>query len=170
VTGPRVYADATALIGLARIDRLDLLDLLSVLATPIHVTAVVWDEAVGDIAKPGVPALERARLARLLVVLDEGEPEAFPQLDPGESTVLTAAAAAGAVVLLDERKARALITADPGLRGRIPLTIGCVGLLLLAKRRRRIPAVRPLLDVLRQQGFWIGAEVYADAVRQAREQ
>jgi predicted nucleic acid-binding protein len=160
------YADATALIGLARIDHLDLLTLLP---TPTRVTARVWEEVAGDSDKPGAAALERAREAGLLVVVAEGDPEAYPQLDPGESTVLTAAAAARAAVILDERKARALLELDLQLNRAIRHVTGIIGLILLAKRRGRIPTVRPLLDELRRQSFWIGQRFYDDILRQAGE-
>lgn len=151
------YADATALIGLARIGRLDLLTLLP---TPVYVTAQVWEEAGGDASKPGVVALQEARAKGLLAVVDEGNPQAFPRLDPGESTVLSAAAAAQAAVLLDERQARALISADASLRHSIRQATGIIGLILLAKRRGRIAAVRPLLDELIRQSFRISAAFY----------
>jgi hypothetical protein len=87
----RVYADATALIGLARIHRLDLFTLLP---SPIYVTTRVWEEVVADPGKPGVPLVRAARDEGMLVVVEEGDPNAYPQIDPGESTVVTAAAAA----------------------------------------------------------------------------
>ena len=163
---PAAYADATALIALARIDRLDLLTLLP---GPIRATARVWDEATGDHGKPGVAALLRARADGLLVVVEEGDPAAFPELDPGECTVLTAAAAAGGIALIDERKARTRIDADPHLKGSIRQATEVVGLILLAKRRGRVPAARPLLDALIGQGFWMSPAFYREALRQAHE-
>src|SRR5215212_7268037 len=102
-----VYADATALIGLSRIAHLHLLTLFPI---PVRVTAQVWAEATDDPGKPGVAALWQALDDGLLAVVDEGSVGAFPQLDPGEATVLTAAAAARAAVLVDERKARRRLT------------------------------------------------------------
>jgi hypothetical protein len=166
VAPPAAYADATALIALARIDRLDLLTLLP---GPTRATVRVWDEATGDPSKPGVAALLRARADGVLVVVAEGDPAAFPDLDPGECTVLTAAAAARGIALIDERKARARIDADPRLKGSIRQATGVVGLILLAKRRGYVPAVRPLLDALVGQGFWMNPAFYQDALRQAHE-
>ncbi|HEX2171163.1 MAG TPA: DUF3368 domain-containing protein [Dehalococcoidia bacterium] len=162
----RVYADATALIGLGRIGRLDLLDLLP---PPILVTAQIWEEAAGDPRRRGAAALIDARERGLLLVVDEGDPDAFPQLDPGESTVLSAAAAAGAIALLDERKARSVVNSDPSLRATIRQVTGIVGLILLAKRRGRIGAVRPILDDLMRQSFRIGPSFYDEILRQAGE-
>jgi len=119
----RVYADATSLIGLARLDRLDI---LSLLPQPIYVTERVWREVASDAQKAGAATLLQAREAGLLAVVDEGDPDAFPQLDAGENTVLSASAAAGAAVLVDERKARGLIESDPYLRAQIRGATGVV--------------------------------------------
>jgi predicted nucleic acid-binding protein len=139
------------------------------LPSPTRATRRLWHEAAGDRTKPGVSELLRAREVGLLVIIDEGDPEAFPELDPGESTVLTAASSAGAIALIDEREARALIEADARLSGTIRQATGVVGLLLLAKRRGRIAAVRPLLDALVDQGFWIGPAFYERILRVAGE-
>ncbi|MGD9889792.1 MAG: DUF3368 domain-containing protein [Dehalococcoidia bacterium] len=162
----KVYADATALIGLSRIDRLDLLRLLP---APIGVTSRVWEEVTANPAKPGVPELMKAREEGLLAVVEEGDADAYPQLDAGESTVLTAAAAARAAVLVDERKARALIEQDAVLRRAITHAGGIVGLILLAKRTGLIPAVRPLLDDLTRQSFRISPALYERVLREAGE-
>lgn len=162
----RVYADATALIGLARIDRLDI---LSLLPQPIYVTERVWREVASDHQKAGAATLLRAREAGLLAVVDEGDPDAFPQLDAGENTVLTAASAAGAAVLLDERKARRLIESDPYLKARLRGATGIVGLMLLAKRRGFVPAVQPLLDALISQSFWLSPSFYQSVLQEAGE-
>jgi len=166
VTRPRAYADATALIGLGRIHRLDLLTLLVV---PVHVTTLVWTEVTEDPEKPGISAILQARSAGLLAVVEEGDPVAFPQLDPGECTVLTAAAMARAAVIIDERNARTLVKTDQRLSQSIPQSIGIVGLILLAKRRAYITAVRPLLDDLVRESFWMSPSFYHDILRRAGE-
>src|SRR4051794_5920676 len=106
--GPPVYADATALIGIARIGRLDLLTLLPV---PIRITEIVWQEVAADHTRPGAAALHEALDAGLLVVVDEG--------DAGEASVVSAAAATQGSVLIDERKARAAIAVGSELRDAI---------------------------------------------------
>lgn len=160
------YADATALIGLARIDRLDLLTLLPL---PIRVTTYVWSEAAGDPGKPGAERLRLARAAGVLAVVEEGDPVAFPRLDSDESTVLSAAAVTGAAVIVVERKARALIRSDSQLRAAIPQVTGLIGLILLAKRRQRIAAVRPLWNRLIEERFFIGSAFQDEILRLAGE-
>lgn len=166
MTRPHIYADATALIGLARVNRLDLLTLLR---TPVRVTTRVWAEAAGDPVKPGAAALRRAREAGVLAVVEEGDADAYPELDPGESTVLTAAAAARAAVLIDERRARAFIDQNPELRAAIVQVTGTIGLLLLAKERGHIGAVKPVLDELIRQSFRVGPALYQAILRQSGE-
>ncbi|MHB0874987.1 MAG: DUF3368 domain-containing protein [Anaerolineae bacterium] len=166
MTAADVYADATSLIGLARIERLDL---LSLLPTPVLVTDIVWQEVAGDPTRRGVTALLAARDAGLLRVVREGDPQLLPELDPGECSVVTAAAIAGGAVLIDERKARALVASHPDLKGRIPYAFGLIGLLLLAKRQGRIATVQPLLDALMNQGFWMSPEFRRRVLAQAGE-
>jgi len=166
VADPTIYADATALIGLARINRLDLLALLR---TPIRVTASVWAEVADDPAKPGVVALLQARESGLVAVVEEGDADAFPELDAGESTVLSAAAAVGPAVLIDERRARAFIDRHPELQRAIAQVTGIVGLTLLAKNRGQLTAVKPLLDDLTRESFRISPALYAAVLRLAGE-
>jgi len=162
----KAYADASALIGLGRIGRLDLLTLLP---NPIFVTTRVGEEAASNPAKPGVAALLEARDVGLLAVVEEGDADAFPELDPGESTVLDAAAAAGTIVIIDERRARAMIDTNPRLKAAIHQTTGIIGLILLAKRRGSVAAVRPLLDKLTRQDFRISPTFYQNVLREAGE-
>ncbi|WP_295588172.1 DUF3368 domain-containing protein [uncultured Lamprocystis sp.] len=78
---------------------------------------------------------------------------------------LTNLAAIGAtLVLMDERDGRHRAQ-RMGLR-----TMGVVGVLLLAKERGLLSAVRPSLDALRSQaGFWLSDAVYRQALGIAKE-
>lgn len=163
---PAVYADATVLIGLSRLGRLDLLTLFP---DSVLVTERVWREVTQVSDKPGASLLLRARDSGLLRVVDEGNPDGYPELDPGEATVLTAAAAVRGLVLIDERKARAVAASDPFLRSRIPRVMGLVGLVLLAKSSGMITSVQPLLDNVIREGFRISQSLYERALHEAGE-
>lgn len=102
-------------------------------------------------------------------MVDEGDPDRYPELDPGESSVVSAAAAARAMALLDERKARTLVSRDPDLARAIPRVTGILGLILIAKRRGEIETVRPLLDDLIREHFWIGPTLYDEILHEAGE-
>ena len=161
-----VYVDATTLIGLARIDRLDLLTLLPL---PIRVTQYVWDEAADVSTRRGVPALLRALDEGLLRIGNEGDEAAYPRLDIGESTVLSAAATAWAAVLVDERKARRLLQTDAWPRERIAWASRLLGLLLVAKPQGLVPSVGPLVDQLIEQRFRISPVLRAEILHLAGE-
>jgi len=62
-----------------------------------------------------------------------------------------------------------VLAANPGFGDTIPVVTGTVGLLLVAKNRGYIAVVRPLLDELIRQGFWISPALYQTALRQAGE-
>lgn len=74
-----VYADATTLISLSRIDRLNL---LTVLPGSVVVTADVWREVTTVSSKPGTAALLRAREAGPLTVVDERKARRLAASDP----------------------------------------------------------------------------------------
>lgn len=150
------YADSTALISLARVGRLDL---LRVAAAEIRVTEVVWSEVVGRQLKAGVDALNAARDAGLFFVVDEGDSSLFPDLGRGEASVLSAAAAAGALIIIDELRARKLIASTSTLQRSITGFTGVMGLLIRAKQTGAILEVRPLLDQLRSEEFRISSSL-----------
>ncbi|MGH2533081.1 MAG: DUF3368 domain-containing protein [Thermomicrobiales bacterium] len=166
MTEPIVYTDATTLIGLARIDRLDL---LAVFPRPVLVTRHVWSEVAGDPARAGVPVLFDAREQGLLAVIDDGDPNAFPYLGAGESSALSAAMERHAAVIIDEQETRALIARGPEIRARLAYVTGLIGLLQVAKQRKHIEAVRPILDRLVSEGFQISRRLYDESLRRAGE-
>ncbi len=80
-------------------------------------------------------------------------------LGPGESAVLaTAQARPGTEALLDDRAARRCADALG-----IPVR-GTLGLVLLSKQRRKIPAARPVLERLLQTGMYLSAAVLEQAL------
>lgn len=162
----KMFVDASPLIALARIKRLDLLTSLPVL---IYVTDTVWREVTGDATLPGATELIAAQGAGLLQIVSGGDPTAYPQLDAGESSTLSAAAREGAAVIIDEQKARAIVRRDSALSAAIPAIIGTVGLILVARNRGYVPLVRPILDALRQETFRLSRELYEEALRAAGE-
>ncbi len=147
-----VITDTSCLIALDRIGQLDLLPaLFTVLAPP----AVVAEFG----RRPGWlevrPAPDAARVAELLKVIDRGEAEA----------IALALTIPGAELLIDEARGR-------GVAQHLGLHVtGTAGVLLEAKRRGHIAAVRPLLDELRDRyAFRLADSLYAWVVREADEE
>lgn len=162
---PPVVADTGPLIALARIGRLALLERLYGGAV---IPSAVRAELAIDSGRPGAKALG--------VALNEGwltvkAPEALDKitalariLDPGE---------AEAIVLSEELDARFLLIDDYkgrriARRRRLRIT-GVAGVLLAAKSRREIPAVRPDLEALSHAGYRLSPALFAAVLAKAGE-
>ncbi len=168
-----VIADAGPLIALAKIDQLGL---LQALFGGVTITSVVANEVLADDLFPETPVLKAALKQdwmSILSVTDDWQVECHDwmnlyQIDLGEATSLTYASrckAAGdpALVVLDDARGRAAAEhADIAL-------IGTVGLLLLAKNRGLVPAVKPLLLHLRSHGYFLSERLMRAAIEQAAE-
>ena len=147
-----VITDTSVLIAFERIGRLDVLPGLfpSIMAPPAVVaefaTRPQWLQIVA-VQNHALVAEHRA------LFLDEGEAEA----------IALAREHPQATLLLDERRGRhfALTLGLP--------VVGSAGILVRARRAGLIPAVRPLLDALLEQGFYLSEAVYRRVLEQAGE-
>lgn len=150
-----VVADASVLIALVQIGRLSLLQSLF---GDVVIPAAVAREVLPSL--PEIPAWIQTRTvptplnARVLA----------GRLDPGETEAIALALDAGIErVILDDLPARRLAL-QLGLR-----VIGTAGVLLLAKQRGLLPALRPLLDALKASGFRLRKDVHAEVLNAAGE-
>ena len=103
------------------------------------------------------------RISRAVQVA--AEVRACPDLDPGETEALSLALELHAdAVLMDEAAGRRAATLL-----KVPF-VGIAGILIRARSRRLIPAVRPLLERLRvEAGFWLHPRFEAEVLRLAGE-
>lgn len=131
-----VVSDASPLIALAAVGELQL---LRVLYGEVLVPDGVFAEATGE-GRPGADAVRRAEWIRRVRVLDQARVASLPpEIDRGEAEAIVLALEVQAdALLIDERRARRVAA-----RFGIPLT-GVLAVLLAAKARGLIPAVRPL--------------------------
>ncbi len=150
-----VVSNTSPIVNLAAVGRLDL---LRQLYGKVVIPQSVHDEiAVTGAGQPGAREVEafdwietkqvadRILVASLQLELDDGEAEA----------IALAVELKADLILLDERKGR-VIAARLGLR-----FIGLLGVLIEAKHRGLISAIRPIMDdLIGKAGFWIGQELY----------
>lgn len=157
--------DASPLIALARIGSLGL---LRQLADQIVVPEAVYAESVNCAAdRPGSIEIaqadwivhrkveNRARVEQLHTRIGLGEAEAI---------TLVQEIGTDAIVVLDDATARR-IAEQEGCR-----VVGLLGLLVVAKQRGLLAAVRPLLDAMRNSGFFVSDELYTIILRQVAEE
>lgn len=152
---PLIVSNASPLINLARIGHLDL---LQAVYNELVILQAVWEEVV--VAGAGQPGAEQVRQAdwiRVRPVTNRHLVNALRQdLDAGEAEAIALAAELGAdLLLMDERLGRETAR-HLGLR-----CIGLIGILVEAKHRGLIQAMKPYLDMLRDiAGFRIRDDLY----------
>lgn len=157
--------DASPLITLARIGSLSL---LRPLAEEIIIPDAVYAECVSRASgRPGSIEIAQAdwiihRAVENRIRVDH----LHPRVGLGEAEVIILAREIGsdAIVVLDDATDRQIATQE-GCR-----VVGLLGLLVLAKKRGLLQAVRPLLDAMRTSGFFVGSDLYAAILRQVGEE
>jgi len=159
-----VVSDSSPLVALIDIDQVSLLPRLY---ERVLVPEAVWRETfVQGEGRPGreevarAPWLERRSVVDTLAVraLQEG-------LDAGESEAIALAVEAKAdLLLMDERLGRRTAQ-HMGLK-----VAGVIGVLVDAKHKGMVPAIRPQLDALRDRaGFRVSDELYRRVIMDERE-
>lgn len=148
-----VASNTGPLIALAKVDRLSILkDLFG----EVHIPSAVHHELLAR-SGPETARLDAA-LTQFLRVAKAPQPSprvrlAISRLGPGEKQAVASAHELEALLIIDDRQGR---NAARGLN--MPIT-GVVGVLIQAKEMGLISAVRPLLDEVRQQGYWLSDEL-----------
>lgn len=158
-----IVSNSSPLIALSRIGQIELLPML--FGTILIPSAVYQEVVTQGIGQSGSKILQQASWLTVEAVADPGRVQyLLTTLDWGEAEALVLAQEQQARrLLLDEIKARALAR-----QLGIPV-IGTAGLLVLAKQRGHIAAVKPLLDALLANEFRLSSRVYQTALAQAGE-
>lgn len=158
-----IVTNTGPLIILAKIDRLELLQRLF---ASVAIPPAVHRELM---AKSGIEVRRLdAALKQYIEVV--AEPDLIPavkivtdHLDAGEQQAIALAYARNSMLVIDERLGRQAAR-------QLGLTVtGSAGVLIDAKQRGYIPAVRPLLEAARRQGYWLSDELITIATKLAGE-
>ncbi|MCT7994229.1 DUF3368 domain-containing protein [Laspinema olomoucense] len=140
-----VITDSGCLIALGRIGRLEILPALydQILIPPVEREFGVF-----------LPWL------RVEIPADSGVVDTLKMLvDPGESEAIALAYERGFTIILDDKKARS-IARNMGIS-----MIGTVGILIKAKQAGQITELKPVLDELQRNGFYLSEALKAEAIR-----
>ena len=156
-----VIANNTPLVALWSIDLLPLLrDLYGHILIPPAIyaefTAIDWptrQHILDNTSWITTAYLQNPKQALVYVGLDRGEAE----------VLALAVERSARLVIMDELKGRRYAR-----RLGIPLT-GTVGVLLTAKQRGLVPALAPLFDQLKQNGFFLSSSLIHKALQLAGE-
>ncbi len=160
-----IVSNASPLINLARIGKLDLLrELYGELTVP----EAVWQEVVIDgTGQPGAEQVRPSDWIHIRSVNDRRLVQVLRQeLDAGEAEAIVLAVETEAeLLLMDERLGREIA------RHLEVRHMGLIGVLLEAKHRRRIPAIKPQLDALRDiAGFRVSDVLYRRVLQDEGEE
>jgi uncharacterized protein len=158
-----IVSNTGPLIALAKADQLRLLESLF---GQVHIPPAVHRELL---AKSGVEAerLDQA-FATFIRVVEHPEPTEDVRLvtlslDRGEQAAIALAHQMSLTLLMDDRLGR-----QAARRLNLPV-MGTVGVLLKAKQEKLIPLIRPVLEQIRDQGYWLSDELIAIATKFANE-
>ena len=149
---------------LIALSRTNLGHLLPKLFTRVITTQTVVAELTAKDA--GDASAVRQTLAHVEVVsTSTPDPLLVTELDAGEASVIQAARDHGITgVLIDERRARRIAAEAYHLEVR-----GTCAVLLRAKREGLLPSIKPVLETLVSNGYFIGPQLMMECLRQAGE-
>jgi len=159
-----VVSDTGPLIALAKVD---LLPILHQLYKTVEIPEAVHRELI---AKPSAetPRLQAA-FCSFIQVAAAARPTPqqivaqLSHLGEGERAAITLAADRGTLLIIDDHAARRAAK-DLGVR-----FTGTAGVIIAAKDAGAIPLVRPVLERMRYEGYWLSDDVISAATELARE-
>ena len=160
-SGP-VVCDAGPIIGLGRVGLESLpFDLFPRVLVPEEVERELLGEDSPDADRIG-RALSKGEIVSLE---EEADPFLSAELDPGEAAVIAVAMERGiSGVVIDDRKGRRVASTVYGLRVK-----GAAGLLVEAKRRGLVGQVGPLLEGMKEGGYFLSPGIMDACLRAAGE-
>ena len=158
----KVISNTTPIISLLKINQLHLLE---VLYNTIIIPEAVWQEVEAGKDKAFYTDLAALSWVDIQTVQNPAAVEYLTDLDRGEAEVIVLAREISAdLVIIDETLGR-----QYARHFELPFT-GTIGILLRAKKEGHIPAIKPLLQQLQQQGVWISNRVFHEILQLAEEQ
>jgi hypothetical protein len=161
----KIICDTGPIIGLAKIGKISL---LKSIAEEVLIPPMVYKELLGKIGDESIQiegALNDFIRIKESDAFDSAAETAFAGLGEGEKQAIGLAFSIekDVLLLLDDRAGRVCA-------GKINIpTIGLIGLLLISKQKGLVEKVSPLIEELRNKGYWLSDEIINIARRLAGE-
>lgn len=158
-----IVSNTSPISNLAAIGKLDLLQQLY---TNIIIPIAVYKEIINSgETEPATLAIQNLDWIKTQSVTNKSLLQELQTiLDLGEAEAITLAVELNADrLIIDERRGR-----NEAKKQGLQVT-GILGIILAVKQQGLIDLVKPLLDDLRVNGFWINEPLYAEVLRLARE-
>ena len=159
-----VVSNTSPIINLAVIGQLELLHKLY---GRVLIPQAVYDEVVSGLDQPGSREVQDVAWIECRSVEDDTLVAALKgKIDAGEAEAIALAIEEKAdLLLLDERHGRS-VALSLGIR-----FVGLLGVIIDAKNRNEIQAVKPVMDALIvKAGFWISQSLYETVLQVSGEQ
>jgi predicted nucleic acid-binding protein len=156
-------SDSSPIVGLAAIKQLHL---LRELYGRFVIPQAVYEEIVAGVDEPGAEEVKTVDWIEIQSVANRVAVTVLQlELDLGEAEAITLATELNAdVLLVDERKGRAVAT-----RLGLPV-VGVLGVLVEAKQRGLVPALKPLVDdLVINAGFRLRTSLYTRVLKEVGE-
>jgi uncharacterized protein len=153
-----VVSNTSPISNLAAISQLNLLQKLY---GRVIIPPTVYQEIINSgVTDPGALAIQTLDWIQILSVTNVTLLQTLQiKLDPGEAEAIALAVELQADrLLIDERKGR-----NEAIQAGICVT-GVLGILLASKKQGYIPLLKPVLDDLINNGFWIREQLYAEVL------
>ncbi len=142
------------------------LDLLHVLFQTVHIPDAVHHEVIVlGVGRPGCDELKQASWAHRATLDPPPDSLLLRELGRGEAEVIAFAARnPGVTVVLDDKRARRIARIAYGLPH-----LGTAGILVRAKRAGRLASVKPAIEALLANGYFLSAFLVKETLKAAGE-
>ena len=160
-----IIADASPLIAFGGIDKLSV---LFNLFGKVIVPEVVAAECLADKIRPGATAIAKAIDGKMIQIAHSTKEivdanNELARLDDGEAAAVALAHSLNLPLIIDEKLGRD-VAKKLGVK-----IIGTIGVLLLAKEKKIIGTIKPILLQLKNGGYFLSSALIKDALKRAQE-
>lgn len=158
-----IIADASPLIAFGSIDKLNV---LFNLFGKVIIPEIVADECLVDKTRPGAIAIAKAIQDKKILIQSTAtlpRDNILSILDDGEAAAIALAHSLNLPLIIDEKLGRGVAT-KLGIK-----IIGTIGVLLLAKQKKKLKAIKPILLLLKNGRYFLSNTLIKETLKRAQE-